>query len=65
MLGPDQRSVVVIGYSGYARVTSEFQLDEALPTAEVLRTGQPLSNSGLPPTAPDIYPTQSDIQLVC
>src|SRR5437588_5782794 len=40
--GPDQRSVVVIGYSGYARVTSEFQLDEALPTAEVLRTGQPL-----------------------
>jgi PAS domain S-box-containing protein len=42
VLGPDQRSVVVIGYSGYARVTSEFQLDEALPTAEVLRTGQPL-----------------------
>jgi len=31
----------------------------------MVRTGQPLSNSGLPPTAPDIYPTQSDIQLVC
>jgi len=42
VLGPDRRSVVVIGYSGYARVTSEFQLDEDLPTAEVLRTGQAL-----------------------
>jgi PAS domain S-box-containing protein len=42
VLGPDQRSVEVIGYSGYARVASEFQLDEALPTAEVLRTGQAL-----------------------
>ena len=42
VLQPDGRSVMVIGYSGYARVNPEFSLDEALPTAEVLRTGQPL-----------------------
>ena len=42
VLGPDRRSVQVIGYSGYARVQAEFGVDEALPTAEVLRTGQPL-----------------------
>ena len=42
VLGSDGQSVMVIGYSGYARVNAEFSLDDALPTAEVLRTGQPL-----------------------
>src|ERR671933_1339943 len=42
VLGPDRRSVQVIGYSGYTRIQAEFGVDEALPTAEVLRTGQAL-----------------------
>jgi signal transduction histidine kinase len=42
ILRPDRRSVEVIGYSGYTRVQAEFRVEEALPTAEVLRTGQPL-----------------------
>jgi PAS domain S-box-containing protein len=42
VLGPDGRSATVIGYSGYSRVDTALSLDDALPTAEVMRTGQPL-----------------------
>lgn len=42
LLQPDERSVEVMGFSGYTSVQSPFHLDEPLPTSEVLRTGKPV-----------------------